>query len=164
MQVRINEAPKKPSDLTLVSYDVDMEEFSVTVKIRNNSTEPYCRDIGAQLFHEGTNYEPVQDCSRTLPADIAPGETETFKFLLDGLKSNTEYALQVMYNVKHTGDEHQVLGEVRFTTGETAVENIDATTEMTIPILIYRLDGTRVMDCKQNGVYVVDGKKKVVSN
>ena len=164
MQVIVNEAPKKPSDLTLVSYDVDVEEFSVTVKIRNNSTEPYCRDIGAQLFHEGTNDEPVQDCIRTLPADIAPGETETFKFLLDGLKSNTEYALQVMYNVKHTGDEHQVLGEVRFTTGETAVENIDATTEMTIPILIYRLDGTRVMDCKQNGVYVVDGKKKVVSN
>ena len=164
MQVKINEAPKKSSDLTLVSYDVDVEEFSVTVKIRNNSTEPYCRDIGAELFHKGINGETVPDCSRTLPADIAPGETETFKFLLNGRNSNTVYALAIYYYVKHTGDEYNILGDVRFTTGETAVESIEATTDMSTPTLIYRLDGTRVMETKQAGVYVVAGKKKVVSN
>lgn len=164
MQVKINEAPKKPSDLTLVSYDVDMEEFSVTVKIRNNSTEPYCRDIGAQLFRKGTNGEAIQVGRRTLYADIAPGETRTFKFLLNGRKSNTVYALAIYCYVKHTGDEYYVIGDVRFTTGETAVENIEATTDISTPTLIYRLDGTRVMETKQTGVYVVDGKKKVISN
>lgn len=164
MQVKINEAPKKPSDLTLVSYDIDMEEFSVTVKIRNNSTEPYCRDIGAQLFRKGTNGEAIQVGRRTLYADIAPGETGTFKFLLNGRKSNTVYALAIYCYVKHTGDEYYVIGDVRFTTGETAVENIEATTDISTPTLIYRLDGTRVMETKQAGVYVVDGKKKVISN
>ena len=162
MQVNINEAPKKSSDLTLVSYDVDVEEFSVTVQIRNNSTEPYCRDIGAELFHKGTNGEAIQVGRRTLYADIAPGETETFKFLLNGRKSNTVYALAIYCYVKHTGDEFYVLGDVRFTAGETAVESVEATTDMSTPTLIYRLDGTRVRETKQAGVYVVDGKKKIV--
>ena len=165
MQVIVNEAPKMPSNLTLVSYKVDEEEeFSVTVNIKNNSTEPYYRNIGAELFRKGDYGETLFEGSRTLPADIAPGQTGTFKFLLGRRKDNTEYALIVYCYVKHTGDEYQVLGDVRFTTGETAVESIEATTEMSTHVLIYRLDGTRVMDCKQNGVYVVDGKKKIVSN
>lgn len=50
---------------------------------------------------------------------------------------------------------------VWFVTGDTPVESIEASTETAKPRLIYRLDGTRVTDIRQGGVYIIDGKKTV---
>lgn len=163
MKVTVKEAPKKASNLTLQSCVVDEDECSVTVKVRNNSTEPYYRSIMAYLFEDlygtGTYYSTK---GIELPGDIDPRTVKTFKFKFEDAESYTQYAIGIYYYATHMATDITALGDaVWFVTGDTPVESIEASTETAKPRLIYRLDGTRVTDIRQGGVYIIDGKKTV---
>ena len=162
IQVTVKEAPKKASNLALQSCVVDKEECSVTVKVRNNSTEPYYRGIVAILFENLDGSETYYGTKGIeLPGDIEPRKTKTFNFHFEGLESYTQYAIGIYYYASHTATQTTALGNtVWFTTGDTPVESI--LVEKEGPLVVYRLDGTRVKEAKTSGVYIVDGKKQVV--
>ena len=92
--------------------------------------------------------------------DIASGQTKTFNIQFHGANSNNLCAILIGYYKNHTDASYYQLGDYTwFTTGETPVENIEATPIIENDAQIYRIDGSKVNNTNQKGVYISKGKK-----
>jgi hypothetical protein len=159
--IEISPAPSKPSNLSLVSCAPNTTEVSAEVKIKNNSTEGYYREIVAilleNLYNDGYLYSTE---ILTLPGDIASGSTKTFNFQFHGADSYSSCAIYIGYYVNHQDAKYTQLGDyVRFTTGETPVESIDGSNTLEGPV--YRIDGAKVSKPVHNGIYISNGKAMI---
>ena len=157
-QVNIIPAPTEPANLTMLSCVPNTTEVSATVRIKNNSTEGYYREIVAILFENLYNDGKLYGTEvLTLPGDIASGSTKTFKFQFHGADSYSQCAILIGYYANHQDANYKQLGNyVWFTTEETPVESINGTPVQDAPI--YRIDGTKVSKPIHEGIYISNGK------
>ena len=160
-KVNIKAAPTKQSNLTLISCVPDVNKVSAEVKIKNNSTETYYRGIVAVLYENLYNDDLLYSTEiLEVKGDIASGQTKTFNIQFHGANSNNQCAIYIGYYKNHTDASYTQLGNfIHFTTGETPVENIEATHIIENDAQIYRIDGSKVNNTKQKGVYISKGKK-----
>ncbi len=157
-QVEIKKAPTKVSNLTLVSCVPDKNGVSAKVRIKNNSTEGYYREIVAILFENLYNDGRLYSTEMlTLPGDITSGSTKTFNFQFHGADSYSQCAILIGYYANHKDANYTQLGDyVWFTTGETPVDNIKGTHIQEGPV--FRIDGTKVDKPLHEGIYISNGK------
>lgn len=157
-QVEIKKAPTKVSNLTLVSCVPDKNGVSAKVRIKNNSTEGYYREIVAILFENLYNDGRLHSTEMlTLPGDIASGSTKTFNFQFHGADSYSQCAILIGYYANHKDANYTQLGNhVYFVTGETPVDNIKGTHIQEGPV--FRIDGTKVDKPLHEGIYISNGK------
>lgn len=157
-QVEIKKAPTKVSNLTLVSCVPDKNGVSAKVRIKNNSTEGYYREIVAILFENLYNDGRLHSTEMlTLPGDIASGSTKTFNFQFHGADSYSQCAILIGYYANHKDANYTQLGNhVYFVTGETPVDNIKGTHIQEGPV--FRIDGTKVEKPLHEGIYISNGK------
>ncbi len=161
-QVRISPAPLLPSNLSLVKYNIDKNEVSATISIKNNSTEGYYREIEAMLYENLYNDNMVYLMERiTLPGNIPSGATKTYNIKFHGAQSYNLCGILIGYYANHNDYGYTELSDMLwFTTGDTPVESIEATPTDKAPV--YRLDGTKVDAPAHNGIYISEGKKIIV--
>lgn len=154
----VKPAPKRASNLSLISCVPDKNRVSAKIRIRNNSSEGYYRGIVAilleDLYGDGSLYgTEVME----LPGDIEPGSIKTFDFQFKDAESYSECAIYIGYYKKHTDASYTQLGDfVFFTTGDTPVHDIDAASAVQEPA--YRPDGVRMTDLKHKGIVIRKGK------
>lgn len=156
--VKIKPAPTRPANLTLLSCTPNTTEVSASVKIKNNSTEGYYREIVAILFEDLYNDGKLYGTEfLTLPGDIASGSTKAFKFQFHGADSYSQCAVLICYYANHKDSDYSTLGNhVYFVTGETPVDNIKGTHIQEGPV--FRIDGTKVDKPLHEGIYISNGK------
>lgn len=156
--IEISPAPSKPSNLSLVSCAPNTTEVSAEVKIKNNSTEGYYREIVAILFENLYNDGKLWGTEvLTLPGDITSGATKTFNFKFHGADSYSQCAILIGYYANHKDANYTQLGNyVWFTTGETPIESIEGSNILEGPV--YRIDGAKVSKPVHNGIYISNGK------
>lgn len=151
-------APKRASNLSLLSCVPDKNNVSAKVRIKNNSSEGYYRGIVAILFEDLYNDGSLYGTEvQELPGDIEAGKIKTFDFKFHGAESYSDCAVYVGYYKKHTDTGYTQLGDyVFFTTGDTPVHDIGETPAGQEPA--YRLDGVRLQDLKHKGIIIRNGK------
>ena len=156
--VDIKPAPTRPANLTLVSCTPNTTEVSASVRIKNNSTEGYYREIVAILFENLYNDGKLHSTEMlTLPGDIASGYTKDFNFQFHGANSYNQCAILIGYYANHKDANYTQLGDyVWFTTGETPIESIEGSNILEGPV--YRIDGAKVSKPVHNGIYISNGK------
>lgn len=156
--VDIKPAPTRPANLTLVSCTPNTTEVSASVRIKNNSTEGYYREIVAILFENLYNDGNLYSTEMlTLPGDIASGYTKDFNFQFHGANSYNQCAILIGYYANHKDANYTQLDNyVWFTTGETPVESIEGSNTLEGPV--YRIDGAKVSKPIHNSIYISNGK------
>lgn len=156
--VDIKPAPTRPANLTLVSCTPNTTEVSASVRIKNNSTEGYYREIVAILFENLYNDGKLHSTEMlTLPGDIASGYTKDFNFQFHGANSYNQCAILIGYYANHKDANYTQLDNyVWFTTGETPVESIEGNNTLEGPV--YRIDGAKVSKPIHNSIYISNGK------
>lgn len=162
-EVEVIPAPTQPAQLDLVDCTISTDCTSAVVQVRNNSDEPYHREIVAQLFEElydDGNYYYIKRMDQA--GEIAPNTTKAFTFPLDGIKPNRNYYLYIGHYHLHTDEFTTQLGTSKyFSLSATGVDPVSCTATPAHGI-IYRIDGTRTSDLNRPGVYIMDRKKIMV--
>ena len=157
--ININSAPILPSNLSLEQCVVDKEEILAQVSIKNNSTEPYYREIVAilleDLYGDGRVYGTE---ILNQPGNISSASTKTFNFDFYDAESYSQCAIFIGYYAKHTDSNYVQLGNYQFfVTGETPIEDVNASPAV-LHGEIYRLDGTKIDAKDIKGIYINSGK------
>lgn len=158
----IKSAPILPSNLEVLGCSIDPNKVQAFIPIKNNSTEGYYRDIiiaFAEYDYIQNGFHITQQ--QAFPGNIEAGKTKTYTPQFENVPSNTMCVVAIFYYAKHTDTSPQQLGNAfSFTSGETPIENIEATPSEHAPV--YRLDGTKAVSPAHNGIYISEGKKIVV--
>ncbi len=161
-EIDIIAAPEKPSQLTMTNCTIDPNGVTATVEVRNDSDEPYYREIVAMLYEklydDGLYYYSKR---AEEPGEIAPHSSKTFTFHFDGIKPNSECYIFIGYYEEHTAEFTAQLGVSQFfTTGTTSIHRLPA--EALSKDAIFSLDGKKADGLHSKGIYIINGEKRMV--
>ena len=161
-ELNIVAGPTAPANLELLSLKVNPHEVSAEVEVRNNSDEPYYRELVAHvyedLYGDGLFYylKKVEQFG-----EIAPHEVKTCSFTFDGVTQGRDCYIYIGYFKNHTDEFSTQLGvSPHFHVGTTSVEKLPLT-EVDNG-MIYRIDGVRVERPMQKGIYIIKGEKRLL--
>lgn len=162
--IEVAEAPIYPSDLSLVSCEINPQTLDVEAKIYNASSEPYYRGIVAYLYENLYNDGLVYRTDAIhLPHTIDALSQETFRFRFKGANSNNQCMIFLQYYTSHDAESSTELYRQSFVSGETPIESIKADEPQHNHASLYRLDGTATSAASaKKGVYISNGKKVVL--
>ena len=169
-EVEINSAPTSASRLSVVSYEIDAKTDAVfRAKIKNSSGKGYYMPIYCYLFERPKQYNIAFD--RTQYLNIAPNSTAEVEFRFEGLELGHTYGISMRNYVSHQSDEMEWLGERYEFTVDAQSDPTDLdfiTTNEQKVADVYSLSGVLVRKNTTSlvglpkGIYVVNGKKRVV--
>lgn len=162
-EISVMAAPTQPSQLALTRCTIDPNGVTATVEVHNNSDEPYYREIVAVLY-EKLYDDNLYYYSKSIeePGEIAPHSSKTFTFHFDGVKAERECYLYIGYYEHHANDYTAQLGDAQFfTTGTTAIEKLPLVQPNKSKI--FHLNGTRATSLHPNGIYIINGEKRLVN-
>lgn len=161
-EIEVKAAPTEAANLELLSLTVNPHDVSAEVEVRNNSDEPYYRELVAHIYEDlygdGLFYylKKVEQYG-----EIAPHATKTCSFKFDGITQGRSCYIYVGYFKNHTDEFSTQLGtSPYFTTDVTSLQQV--------PISVlgkgmtFRLDGTKVTYPQQPGIYIINGQKRLV--
>lgn len=161
-EIDVVAAPENPSQLTLTHCTIDPAGVTATVEVRNDSDEPYYREIVAMLY-EKLYDDGLYYYSKRMeePGEIAPHSSKTFSFRFDGIKPNSDCYIYIGYYEHHAAEFTAQLGVSEFfTTGTTAIHCLPA--EAKSKGTVFGMDGKKAAGLNPKGIYIINGEKRIV--
>ena len=163
--------PTSKTNLKVVSYEIiPSTDVVFKAKIKNNSTEGYYMPILCFLFQSQKQYNI--DYQKTRHLNLGPGETTDLEFCFESLEMGKTYSVHMRDYINHQSEETEWLGNsYKFT-----INNMDQPTDITFthrppaPVNVYSISGVRLrerttsLEGLPDGIYIVDGKKRMVKN
>ena len=161
-ELNIVEGPSRPANLELLSLTVNPQEASAEVIVRNNSEEPYYRELVAHVYEDlcGDGLYYYQKKVEQF-GEIAPHETAVRTFTFDGVTLGRSCYISIGYFQNHTDEfSTQLAVSQPFSVGTTTV--IHTPMPQGRDRMIFKIDGTRVSRPVERGIYIINGKKRLV--
>ena len=168
-EVEIRPAPTGKTNLSILSTEIDPKtDATFKAKIKNNSSEGYYMPILCYIFEPPKNYNI--DYNRTRNLNLEPGQTVEVEFRFESLQIGNTYNINLRNYVDHTSNKTEWFGNTyKFTVNGIADDIMTPTlTTSSSPMDVYSTSGILVkenattLDGLPKGIYIIDGKKRVV--
>lgn len=161
-EIDVIAAPTQPAELELLSCTINPHDVSAEIEVRNNGTEPYYREIVAHIYEDlygdGLYYYLKQVKQY---GEIPPHTTRTYTFTFDGVTERRNCYINIGYYKNHTDEFSTQLGTSQYF-------KVDTTSVSATPMpqgcdgMIFKIDGTQVSRPVEKGIYIINGKKRLV--
>ncbi|MGN1263531.1 MAG: C10 family peptidase, partial [Prevotella sp.] len=140
-----------------VTFDKDNPEIC-SLSVTNKGTDTYLRPLVARVFEYDIatrSYTWLNDFSIYKP--IEPGETVPYTYVLEGMKSGSPYALEILYYKNFSDSSADELLKQIFFTYTSGIEQT-MTDNDTDNKPYFSLDVLRVVKPLKKGIYLHNGK------
>lgn len=169
-EVDIVSAPTSKSNLSVVSTDIVSTTDAVfKVRVKNNNSEGYYMPVICYLFENGKNFNISYDKTQYL--NIGPKNTADLEFRFESLQMGHTYVVALQGYTYHNSSQTEWISDNYWFTVDAYANpvGIDVTVaDEPACFDVYSLSGVLVksqvssFEGLPKGVYVVDGKKRVV--
>ena len=165
-QVKIVNPPTGENNLVMTNYKVDVAgTVDIHVTVKNKASYGYYRPVACAIFNPegGTSIK----LERSGNLNLAAGKTVSLDYHFEGLTVGKQYFAMLALYPTHTAENLSVFGSrMYFVPTVTGIDNITVeslTPDPSPKSGYFTIDG-RKLDQKptKKGVYIVDGKKRVV--
>ena len=161
-EIDVIAAPTQPAELELLSCTINPHDVSAEIEVRNNGTEPYYREIVAHIYEDLYGDGLYYYLKKVVQyGEIPPHATRTYTFTFDGVTERRNCYINIGYYKNHADEFSTQLGPSQYF-------KVDTTSVSATPMpqgcdgMIFKIDGTKVVRPVEKGIYIINGKKRLV--